>query len=112
MIKYKYATKYFNQHERDGIWRTIDTRRDIEIKFNSAESTIESVSKIHPKDRVSEDRDELQIALGEIEIALRRIEVSPDLFEYSKSEIEVLINKYYELDKKHHDIYTQGVMWR
>lgn len=111
-MKYKYATKYFNQHERDRIWRTIVTRRDIEIKFNSAESTIESVSKIHPKDRVTEDRNEMQIALGEIEISLKKIEVSPDLFEYTKSEKEGLINKYYELDKKHVDIYKQGIMWR
>ncbi|QHA92243.1 hypothetical protein [Bacillus sp. N1-1] len=111
MIKYKYATKYFNQHEINKIWSEIDTRRDVEIKFNYAESTIESVSKIHPKKRLSEDRHEMLIALGEIEIALRKIKEFQDSFEYTNSEVEELINKYFVLDKEQSDIYTKGVMW-
>ncbi|AGK53173.1 hypothetical protein [Bacillus sp. 1NLA3E] len=108
---YKYANKYFNKHQRDNIWRNINTVRDIEIKSNFCESHIESIKKLHPKDRIREDIIEAKMALGEFEIALIRIDKFPNLFNLSEEEIFSFREKYSNYEKELNNLDMQRISW-
>ncbi|MGV3266192.1 hypothetical protein ACEE99_20175 [Cytobacillus pseudoceanisediminis] len=111
MKMYKYASKYFNQHQRDKIWREINTVRDVEIKFNYCESQITSIKDLHPKDRIREDIIDAEKYLGEIEIALRRIKTFPDQFNLSEVEINALKEKFTDFEKEINQLNMQRISW-
>lgn len=108
---YKYANKHFNQHQRDQIWRNINTVRDVEIKSNFCNSHISSISKLHPKDRIREDIIEAEKALGEFEMALNRINMFPDLFNLTEREIISFQEKFPKYVEELKKLDLQRISW-
>lgn len=108
---YKYANKHFNQHERNDIWREINTVSDVEIKFNYCDSQINLIKEMHPKNRIREDFIEAEKSLGNIEIALSRIETFPNYFNLNNKERLDLKSKFNSFEQEIVNLNMQRVSW-
>ncbi|MCE4052011.1 hypothetical protein [Bacillus sp. Au-Bac7] len=94
----KYANRYF--HGDQSVFRSITSKRDVEIARNRVESTLKMLKNIFPLERV--DIEELELEMGKYEIAVGKVIQNYEygMFDYNAEELQELIDSIFLYYKK------------
>jgi pyruvate/2-oxoacid:ferredoxin oxidoreductase beta subunit len=94
----KYANRYF--HQDHSIFRSINSKRDVEIARNRVQTTLEMLKKVWPLERV--DIEELEQEMGKYEIAVGKVIQNYEYedFDYNVEELQELIDSIFIYYKK------------
>lgn len=102
----EFSHRHFNSHQRNRVWRSINSDEDIKIIFSDCHNLVTDERLIaHKLDR--EDIDKMEMELGKCEIALNRMAV----LKIAHDKMDDYITKYHDMSKQVADIALRRVSW-
>lgn len=106
-----YKHTYFNQHERNHIWRNINSDEDVQMCINGCLNALKIYEGVPIKNRIREDKEGVERQLGELEIALERIDKFPKQFTFTQEDVKCLKEQFLDFEEKLEQLDMQRVSW-